>query len=107
MFCILYKYGLFKYRSEKSGAGFADLPRQATFAGAVVTAPAAGLLLHDDPDRMNDAGNVAAQRQQNVQPEMQAKTDLKKNTDRRQENGKENTDNVQDPGPYTAIILGQ
>lgn len=57
------------------------------------------LLFHDDPNGVNDAGNVTAEGEQDIQPEMQTETDLKENADRRQEYGDENADNVQDPSP--------
>lgn len=55
-----------------------------------------GLLAQDNPDGMNDAWDVTAQRQQDIEPEMQAKANLKKHADRRQENGKNNTNYVHD-----------
>ena len=45
---------------------------------------------------MDDAGDVAAQRQEKIEPEMQAKANLKKHADRRQEDGKNNTNYVHD-----------
>ena len=48
----------------------------------------------DDPDRMHDSGNVSKDRQQNVKPELQADTDLKKNTKRRQEDCNQDADKV-------------
>ena len=45
---------------------------------------------------MDDAWDVAAQRQEKIEPEMQAKANLKKHADRRQENGKKNANNVHD-----------
>lgn len=54
------------------------------------------LLAQDNPDGVNDAGNIAAERQQDIEPEMQAKANLKKHADRRQEDGKNNTNYVHD-----------
>ena len=45
---------------------------------------------------LNDAGNIAAERQEDVQPELQADADLQEHADRRQKNGKKNTHDVQD-----------
>jgi hypothetical protein len=39
----------------------------------------------DDPDGVNDAGNIAKQREQNVNPEMLAKAFLQENAERRQD----------------------
>lgn len=50
----------------------------------------------DHPDGVNDAGNITAQRQKNIEPEMQAKPDLKEYADRRKKDGDENTDDVHD-----------
>lgn len=43
---------------------------------------------------MDDAGNITAKRQKNIQPEMQAEPDLKKYADGREEDGDENTNDV-------------
>ncbi len=48
----------------------------------------------DHPDRVDDAGNITAKRQKNIQPEMQAEPDLKKYADGREEDGDENTNDV-------------
>ena len=45
---------------------------------------------------MNDAGDIAAECQQDIEPEMQAKANLKKHADWRQEDGKNNTNYVHD-----------
>lgn len=45
---------------------------------------------------MNNAGDITAERQQDVEPEVQAKANLKKHADRRQEDGKNNTNYVHD-----------
>jgi hypothetical protein len=55
-----------------------------------------GLLAQDNPDGVDDAGNITAERQQDIEPEVQAKADLKKDADRRQENGKNYTNYVHD-----------
>jgi hypothetical protein len=49
--------------------------------GALVT-----LFFGDDPDCMDDAGDVPEQREQNVQPEMTAESDFQEYTKRRQQN---------------------
>lgn len=48
----------------------------------------------DYPDGVNDAGNIAAECQENVDPEMQAEPDLKKNADGREDDGDQDTDDV-------------
>lgn len=45
---------------------------------------------------MNDAGDITAECQQDIEPEMQAKANLKKHADWRQEDGKNNTNYVHD-----------
>ena len=50
----------------------------------------------DDPDGMNDAGNIPAQRQKNIQPEVQPEADLKKHADGWEEDGDEDTNDVHD-----------
>jgi hypothetical protein len=54
------------------------------------------LLPHDHPDGVDYARNVAAQRQQDVEPELQAEADLEKHADGRQEDCEENSYDVQD-----------
>lgn len=44
---------------------------------------------------MHNARQPATDRQQNIQPEMQAEADLKEHTERRQDEGEQNADNVQ------------
>lgn len=51
---------------------------------------------HDHPDRVNDAGNVTAKREQDIQPEMEAKSDLEKHANRRKNDGDENTKDIHD-----------
>lgn len=48
----------------------------------------------DYPDGMNDARNITAQRQKNVEPEMQAEPDLEKDADGRKDDGDQDTDDV-------------
>lgn len=50
----------------------------------------------DHPDRVDNAGNITAQRQENIQPEMQAKPDLKKHADGRKDDGDQDTNDVHD-----------
>ena len=50
------------------------------------------LVLDDDVQGMNDPGDEAEQRQQNVQPEMASEAYFQKHADRRQENGKQDLD---------------
>lgn len=45
---------------------------------------------------MNDAGDITAQRQENIEPELQAKPDLKEHTDGRQKDGDKNANDVHD-----------
>lgn len=45
---------------------------------------------------MNNAGYITAQRQKNIEPEMQAKPDLKEHTDGRKKDGDKNTNDVHD-----------
>lgn len=45
------------------------------------------LFLGDDPNGVNDAGNVTQKGEQDVQPEMQAEAHLEENADRREQNG--------------------
>jgi hypothetical protein len=52
-----------------------------------VSARSAGhLFFGDDPDCMDDAGDVPEQREQNVQPEMTAESDFQEYAKRRQQN---------------------
>lgn len=44
---------------------------------------------------MNDTGYVAAECQKDIQPEMQAETDLQEDADGRQKDGDQNADDVQ------------
>lgn len=52
------------------------------------------LFPRNDPDRMNDPGNVAQQGQQDVNPEMQTESDLQKDTHGREQDRKNDTNNV-------------
>jgi hypothetical protein len=47
-----------------------------------------------------DAGDIAKQRQQNVEPEVQAKPDLKKDAKRRQQDCEENSNEVHRSDPH-------
>ena len=51
---------------------------------------------HNHPDRVDDAGHITAQRQKNVEPEVQPQSDLEKYTNWRQDDGDENTNDVHD-----------
>ena len=48
----------------------------------------------DNPDRVDDARYVAEQRQQNVEPELSAKSDGKQHADRREQYGEEDAKKV-------------
>lgn len=52
---------------------------------------------------MDDPGDVTAQSQQNVQPEMKAEADLQKNADGRQDNGEQNANDVHDLNPMSML----
>lgn len=54
------------------------------------------LLAQNDPDGMDDAGNIATECQQDVQPEVKAEANLEKDADWRQENGKNDANDVHD-----------
>src|SRR5215217_2628944 len=56
---------------------------------------AAWSLFHDDVDGMDDARDVAAQGQQDVEPEVEADADLEEDAQRRQQNGDEDSEDVQ------------
>ena len=45
---------------------------------------------------MDDAGNITAQRQKNIQPELQPEADLKKHANGREDDGDEDTNDVHD-----------
>lgn len=53
---------------------------------------------------MDDPGDVTAQSQQNVQPEMKAEADLQKNADGRQDNGEQNANDVHDLNPMSIVV---
>lgn len=57
----------------------------------------------DDPDRMDDAGDVAAERQQDVDPELEADPDLEKHAERRQQDGQKNSQQIQ----FSQLLDGQ
>lgn len=50
----------------------------------------------NNPNRVNDAGHVSAQRQQNIEPEMKTEAHLQKHADRGQKNGEQNANDVHD-----------
>jgi hypothetical protein len=52
------------------------------------------LFAQNDPDRMDDAGNVAQQGQQQVEPEMPAEADLQEHAQRRQQDRQENAQDI-------------
>lgn len=54
------------------------------------------LFAQDDPDGVDDAGNITAQRQKNIQPEVQPEADLKKHANGREDDGDEDTNDVHD-----------
>ncbi len=54
------------------------------------------LLTQNNPNRMNDAGQIAAQRQKNIEPEMKTEANLQKHADRRQDDGEKNANDVHD-----------
>ena len=60
----------------------------------------AGLLLGDDVDSVHDAWDIAQQGEQDVQPERPAEANLEEYTQRRQQDGDENADEVH------AVLLG-
>src|SRR5512135_3520356 len=62
--------------------------------GTAASIPGRPLFADDDPDRMDNAGDVAQQRQQDVDPELQPQTDLKEDAERRQQDGQKNTDDI-------------
>jgi hypothetical protein len=56
---------------------------------------------------MDDTGDVAAQRQEDVEPELQAETDLQKYAERRQDDCQQNTDDVQGRLVKSKLEVGQ
>jgi hypothetical protein len=53
------------------------------------------LLVFDyDIDGVNDAGDVTQDRQQDIDPEVQADADLEEHAERRQQDGKEDSQDV-------------
>ena len=48
----------------------------------------------DDPDRMDDAWNVAQDRQENIEPELSAQADREEHADGRQQNGKQDAQKI-------------
>src|SRR3546814_16384151 len=56
----------------------------------------ASSFLGNDPDRVDDAGNIAEQRQQDVQPEVPPEADLQEDPERGQKNGDDDANDVHD-----------
>ncbi len=52
------------------------------------------VLAGQNPDRVYEAGNVSKHRQHNVQPEMHPETNFEKHSEGRDENGKDDAQNV-------------
>jgi hypothetical protein len=48
----------------------------------------------DDPNRVNDARDVAQDRQEDVEPELPTQSNGEEHTDRRQQNGKQNAQKI-------------
>src|SRR6185437_9100574 len=61
---------------------------------AVKPGSAASLGSQNHPQGMDDAGDIAQQRQQDVEPELQPEPDLEEHAERRQEDGEEDADDV-------------
>lgn len=62
-----------------------------------------GLSPNDDPDRVDDARQVAEERQQNVQPEVQSDAHLEENADRRQEDCEKNANDVHGNSDWVCV----
>lgn len=52
------------------------------------------LFFCNDPDGVNDAGNIAEQREQDIQPEMSSETNLEKHAQGREQDGDNDADNI-------------
>ena len=52
------------------------------------------LVFDDDVDGVNDTGNVSQERQQYIHPKLKTDANLKEDSQRRQQDGKENSDNI-------------
>ena len=57
----------------------------------------------DDPQSVYNAWQPAAQRQENVQPELQSEADLKKDAERRQKESEQYADNIQEKSPDVLV----
>src|SRR5690606_22170924 len=93
---------------RRGGPSRWTVPRCRRWASACASArPEGGTRLapRDDPHGVNDARNVAEQRQQAVEPEMQAEADLEEDAERRQQDGQDDADDVQTipPGLKSAL----
>jgi sterol desaturase/sphingolipid hydroxylase (fatty acid hydroxylase superfamily) len=80
-------------------------------AGGIARRPrgqpaAAASASRDDPDRVHDAGDVAEQRQQNVQPEVRTQSDLQKNAERRQQDREDDSQNVHQAVSFGTESIG-
>src|SRR5690349_14155889 len=66
----------------------------ATGAAVKAGGPEAGSCSQNHPQRMDDAGNIAEQRQEDVEPELQPEADLEEHAKRRQDDGEEDAHDV-------------
>jgi hypothetical protein len=74
------------------------------YAGAVMTGFAiCRLFLGDHPDGMNDPGDVAAEGQKDIEPEMAADPDLQEDAQGREENGENDSDEVHGRVPWLTV----
>jgi hypothetical protein len=61
----------------------------------------------DDPDCMDDPGDVPKDRQQNVEPEMQTQADREKDAHGRQQDGQNDTDDIHNMSPQRAASIAR
>ena len=66
---------------------------------------AQALLLGDHPHSVHDAGDIAEQRQQDIDPKLGTNPNLEKNTQRRQENCANNSNKVHFLNPSEILRL--
>lgn len=92
------KAGNFTTRTLQQSRAVESAMLEKTAVASPCPCPSSGRL-RNHPDGVDDSGNVAEQGQQNVDPEMLADPDLQKDTERRNEDGDENTKEVHTP-PY-------
>ncbi len=60
----------------------------------------------DDPDGVDDARDVAEQREQDVEPELQADADLQEHAQGRQEDGQQDTEDVHGEDlPHCSVVM--